>query len=207
MNITKYLSFIPWVLIGQILGTLVVIPLGYYLFDKVYYSEKYESDENVKSVYKRYMEKSYVIKCRMPDEDSKYYLENVDDKVVTHERFKIKSKSNYFDRPSAEYVPFYSTEYKKFFNIIFMGYFTTWGFYNKEVFMTVNKDDMNNPAYGTKDNPVPVLKMVGAHESIRDNDRDYDQAYMDSFYHNNVIRYLKYKMPKEEFERRFKKGK
>ena len=53
MNITKYLSFIPWVLIGQILGTLVVIPLGYFLFDKVYYSEKYESDENVKSVYKR----------------------------------------------------------------------------------------------------------------------------------------------------------
>ena len=88
-----------------------------------------------------------------------------------------------------------------------MGYFTTWGFYNKEVFMTVNKDDINNPAYGTKDNPVPVLKMVGVYESIRDNDRDYDQAYMDSFYHNNVIRYLKYKMPKEEFERRFKKGK
>ena len=47
--------------------------------------------------------------------------------------------------------------------------------------MTVNKDDMNNPAYGTKDNPVPVLKMVGVHESIRDNDRDNDQAYMDSF--------------------------
>ena len=24
--------------------------------------------------------------------------------------------------------------------------------------------------------PVPVLKMVGVYESIRDNDRDYDQA-------------------------------
>ena len=82
-----------------------------------------------------------------------------------------------------------------------------YGYDNKEVYLTVNEDEMSNPAYGTKDNPVPVLKMVGAHESIRDNDRDYDQAYMDSFYYNNVIRYLKYKMPKEEFERRFKKGK
>ena len=32
---------------------------------------------------------------------------------------------------------------------------------------------MSNPAYGTKDNPVPVLKMVGVHESIRDNDRRF----------------------------------
>lgn len=204
MNIKKYLGFIPWVLIGQVLGSFVVIPLGYFLFDKFYYSEKYESDEDVKSVYESYMKNSYVVKCRMPDEDSKCYLENVDDNVITHERFKTKSRSNYFDRPSAEYVPFYSREYKKFLNIIFMGYFTTWGFYDKEVYLTVNKDDMCNPEYGTKDNPVPVLKMVGVHESIRDNDRDYNKEYMDSFYHNNVIRYLKYKMPKEEFERRFK---
>ena len=33
------------------------------------------------------------------------------------------------------------------------------------------------------------------------------KQYMDKFYRNNVINYLKYKMPKEEFERRFKKGK
>ena len=204
MNIKKYLGFIPWVLIGQILGSFVVIPLGYFLFDKFYYSEKYESDEDVKSVYESYMKNSYVVKCRMPDEDSKCYLENVDDNVITHERFKTKSRDNYFDRPSAEYVPFYSREYKRFFNIIFMGYFTTWGFYDKEVYLTVNKDDMCNPEYGTKDNPVPVLKMVGVYESIRDNDRDYNKEYMDSFYHNNVIRYLKYKMSKEEFERRFK---
>ena len=63
---------------------------------------------------------------------------------------------------------------------------------------------MYNPEYGTKDNPVPVLKMIGGDESIRDGDKDYDKAYMDSFYRKNVIRYLKYKMPKKEFERRFK---
>ena len=66
------------------------------------------------------------------------------------------------------------------------------------------EDYMNNPAYGTKENPVPVLKDIGVDESIRDYEKDYDKAYMDSFYRENVIRYLKYKMPKSEFKRRFK---
>ena len=101
--------------------------------------------------------------------------------------------------------PFYSVEYKKYFNIMcFLGSKDLWWPYGMKVFLTVNKDDMNNPAYGTKENPVPVLKDIGVDESIRDNDQDYDKAYMDSFYRENVIRYLKYKMPKSEFKRRFK---
>ena len=76
--------------------------------------------------------------------------------------------------------------------------------YNRKVILTVNRDDMNNPEYGTKENPVPVLKDVGVDESIRDNDQDYNKKYMDSFYRENVIRYLKYKMSKSEFKRRFK---
>ena len=35
-----------------------------------------------------------------------------------------------------------------------------------------------------------MLKDVGVDESIRDYDKDYDKAYMDSFYRENVIRYL-----------------
>ncbi|QKH89873.1 hypothetical protein FIU21_10380 [Prevotella melaninogenica] len=76
--------------------------------------------------------------------------------------------------------------------------------YGRKVTLTVNMDDMNNPEYGTKENPVPVLKDVGVDESIRDYDKDYDKAYMDSFYRENVVRYLKYKMSKSEFKRRFK---
>ena len=63
---------------------------------------------------------------------------------------------------------------------------------------------MNNPAYGTKDNPVPVLKAVGVSEPIWFSGKDTDSVFMDNFYRNNVINYLKYKMPKEEFKRRFK---
>ena len=63
---------------------------------------------------------------------------------------------------------------------------------------------MNNPEYGTKENPVPVLKAVGVSEPIWFSGKDTDSVFMDNFYRNNVINYLKYKMPKEEFERRFK---
>ena len=80
-------------------------------------------------------------------------------------------------------------------------------YWGKEVVLTVNRDDMNNPVYGTKDNPVPVLKAVGVSEPIWFSGKDSDSVFMDKFYRNNVINYLKYKMPKEEFERRFRSKK
>ena len=76
--------------------------------------------------------------------------------------------------------------------------------YGMKVTLMVNKDEMNNPKYGTKENPVPILRYIGVDESIRDYDKDYDRKYMDSVYSENVIGYLKYKMPKGEFKRRFK---
>ena len=74
----------------------------------------------------------------------------------------------------------------------------------KKVTLIVNREDMNNPQYGTEDNPVPVLNAIGVSEPIWFNGSDTDSVFMDKFYRNNVIQYLKYKMPKEEFERRFK---
>lgn len=78
---------------------------------------------------------------------------------------------------------------------------------NKKLYLTVNRDDMNNPEYGTKDNPVPVLKAVGVSEPIWFSGKDSDSVFIEKFYRNNVINYLKYKMPKEEFERRFRSKK
>lgn len=199
-NIFKY---IPWTAMGGLIGTAVVIPLMYYLIDNLYYKNKYTNE--AEQYYQQYMANSYDIKVVMPYYDSKLYLHNVDsEKYPLSEMFKISYDSDkYFSNPHADYDIFYCREYKKYLNIIsFLGFK---GAYNStEVYLTVNRDDMNNPEYGTKDNPVPVLKMVGVHESVRDDNKDYDKAYMDSFYRKNVIMYLKYKMPKEEFERRFR---
>ncbi len=197
------LKYIPVGALGQIVGSVIVVPLIAFLINKLYYANKYNDD--AEQFYKEFIEASYDIRVVMPTTDSKFYIKNVDEDYKTRETFLLRIDNNYFSNPEAWYNPFYSVEYKKYFNIM---YFTNisdmfWPC-GMKVILTVNKDDMNNPEYGTKENPVPVLKDVGVDESIRDYNKDYDKAYMDSFYRNNVIRYLKYKMPRKEFERRFK---
>ena len=201
-NIFKH---IPMVTLGQILGTVVGFPLLIFLINIFYYSNKYNDD--AEQYYEDYMNNSYDIEVAMPEEKSKCYLKNQDEDVKTVETFRTRMVNNYFANPSGWYIPFFSVEYKKYLSIMyFVDTSQMYWPYGRKVILTVNRDDMNNPEYGTKENPVPVLKDIGVDESIRDNDQDYDKAYMDSFYRENVIRYLKYKMPKSEFKKRFKNG-
>ena len=203
INFSKY---IPTTFLGQVVGSVVVIPLIVFLINNLYYANKYNDDAEL--YFQRYTENSNNVYVVMPQRDSEFYIHNTDKDYKIQETFRVKINNNFFSNPEGWYNPFYSVEYKKYFSIM---YFTNisqmrWP-YGRKVILTVNKDDMNNPEYGTKENPVPVLKDIGVDESIRDNDQDYDKAYMDSFYRENVIRYLKYKMPKSEFKRRFKNNK
>ncbi len=196
------LNYIPVGALGQIVGSVLIVPLIYFLVNKLYFRNKYNNDAELYA--KEYIERSMQIKVYMPDYESKMYLDNIDPDLKTIETFMVRADGNYFANPEAQYMYFYNPNYKKYFIVMCFNYPMVYGYDNKEVYLTVNKDDMNNPQYGTRENPVPVLKMVGVNESIRDGNKDYDKAYMDSFYRKNVIRYLKYKMPKEEFKRRFK---
>ena len=206
MTKVKFIGLIPWVTFGSVIGSLFIVPMMPKIVDALYYKNKY----NKESIYcfQQYIDSSYTIKVAMPSGNSKYFLYNVDkERYPLFERFDTTYNSqNYFNNPCAEYTFFYCHEYKKYMNIItFKDVNGNYG--NKELYLTVNRGDMNNPAYGTKENPVPVLKAVGVSEPIWFSDKDTDSVFMDNFYRNNVINYLKYKMPKEEFERRFKKGK
>ena len=161
-NIFKYF---PMVTLGQIIGTVIVFPLLLFLINIFYYSNKYNDD--AEQYCKEYMNNSYDIEVAMPEEKSKYYIENVDKDVITSETFRERIDNNYFSNPRGLFLPFYSVEYKKYFNIMcFLGANLMHWPYNRKVILTVNRDDMNNPAYGTKENPVPVLKDIGVDESI-----------------------------------------
>ncbi len=204
MSKMKFISFFPWVLIGSLIGSAFVVPMVSNLIDKFYYKEKYNN--NAAIFYNQYKDNSYIIKVSMPNADSKLYLHNVDrEKYPLCEVFDTTYDSrNFFNNPSADYTSFYCKECKKYMNIIaFMNVNGSYG--EKELYLTVNRDDMNNSEYGTKDNPVPVLKAVGVSEPIWFSGKDTDSVFMDKFYRNNVINYLKYKMPKEEFNTRFKR--
>ena len=153
----------------------------------------------------KYIDSCITIKVVMPSYKSDKVLHNCDkERFPLGESFKVTYDSKkIFSYPSADYYIFFCSEYNKCMNIISFQN-VDGNYWEKELILTVNRDDMNNPAYGTKDNPVPVLKAVGVSEPIWFSGKDTDSVFMDNFYRNNVINYLKYKMPKEEFKRRFK---
>ena len=111
-NIFKY---IPMVTLGQILGTVVGFPLLCFLINIFYYSNKYNDD--AEQYCEDYMNNSYDIEVTMPQDNSKYYLENQDEDVKTVETFRTRMDNNYFANPRGWYIPFFSVEYKKYFSI------------------------------------------------------------------------------------------
>ena len=82
---------------------------------------------------------------------------------------------------------------------------------NNNVLIRVNKQDLNNPSYGTRERPIPVFSVRGADKPLterRATDQDlggsdYNIDTTPEWYKHNVYMYLTYIMPKEEFEKRF----
>lgn len=81
---------------------------------------------------------------------------------------------------------------------------------NKLVIVYVNKGDLSNPLYGTKQNPIPVFSFKGVKEPIRitSNDPGSVNGYetlepTQAEYEHNVLTYLRYVMPQKEFNARF----
>ena len=182
---------------------MFIVPMMPKIVDALYYKDKYNNDAS--QVYQRYIDSCITIKVVMPSYKSDKVLHNCDkERYPLGESFKVTYDSKkFFSYPSADYCIFFCSEYQKCMNIISFQN-VDGNYWGKEVVLTINRDDMNNPEYGTKDNPVPVLKAVGVSEPIWFSGKDTDSVFMDKFYRNNVINYLKYKMPKGEFERRFK---
>ena len=206
MRYMKLMNYIPWVTIGSVIGSVFIVPMIPKIVDALYYKDKYNN--NASQVYQRYIDSCFTIKVVMPSFKSEKVLHNCDkERFPLGESFKVTYDSKqFFSYPSADYCIFFCSEYKKCMNIISFQN-VDGNYWGKEVVLTVNRDDMNNPEYGTKDNPVPVLKAVGVSEPIWFSGKDSDSVFIEKFYRNNVINYLKYKMPKEEFERRFRSKK
>ena len=203
MKKINFAGLIPLTLIlGTWIGNKFAVPMVTKVVDALYYKDKYNNDAALYC--KGYMNDCYEIRVLMPKDASKLYLNNVDDeRFPLSEFFDTAYNSNFFHNPHAEYTSFYCIECKRYLNVI--SFSAVYGSYvGKNLYLTVNREDMTNPLYGTMDNPVPVLKAAGVSEPIWFDGRDTDSVFMDKFYRNNVIQYLKYKMPKEEFERRFK---
>ena len=196
-NIFKY---IPMVTLGQILGTAVAFPLLIFLINIFYFSNKYNdvTEQNADA----YIKRSVIKEITMPAYDSGKYIGK---HLVGHLSYALNAQSDGLSNTLiANTITFFCDKYQKYFIVICFKDYSIDDWENERVSICVNKDEMLNPQYGTKDNPIPILQIKGIDKSIRVNNfKIFDKSYMDKFYVYNVIQYLKYRMPKDEFERRF----
>jgi len=190
--------------VGRGLAVVVVIPLAYYLITIFFDTHNKVTEE----IIHQYMTDTIIIKDSI---GWGVYSPTIDDSIgiqwKTYTAYSAQNRTG--DRRYFTYI-FYTHKYNKYVELTSMAGDNGAGSVNGfpkdiEFIMTVNKKDFNNPAYGTKANPVPVFKFVGADTSIRPNNQDYNQAYIDTMFLKNVEIYLKYIMPKKEFKARYGK--
>ncbi len=112
------------------------------------------------------------------------------------------------------YQDVYSIQYKKHIRIEMfdLTHLFWYDIGNSTVMLKVNKEDFNNPKYGTKEKPLMCFSLRGANGpilvegrgtktmgTILNKDTPADQ------FDYNVYMYFTYVMPKKEFEERFGK--
>ena len=195
-------------ILGYMLGGAIIVPLALWLISIIFYAP----NKVTMTIIQQYMKESIILKDSIERIPFKEYLD-LDEKIGG---LKIKRYTQYLAKNntgSRRYFcyGFYSKKYHKYFQLTTMieGTYCFGSISDgsvKNIIATVNEKDLNNPAYGnTMDNQIPVLKFIGADASIRPDNKDYDQTYMDTTYYNNVKMYLEYIMPKKEFKARFGK--
>ncbi|QNN40657.1 hypothetical protein [Pedobacter roseus] len=183
---------------GWLIGVLIVSPL--IIFGISYLFKKKEN--NSKNAIPHYIEKCVEFKIRFPDKlefrDTQYTI-------------------SLMSPPQSIYKIFFKdVSVGKYLQITFFNYPEDKGLAfpsslrGKETLMTINKDDLKNPTYGTKENPIPVFRVrENLPDSINKNRGAQDGWNVDiteNQFIYNVEQYLTYIMPKEEFQRRFGKN-
>ncbi|MDR2235565.1 MAG: hypothetical protein LBE92_05540 [Chryseobacterium sp.] len=188
--------------IGYIIAGLILIPLLIYGVNKLFF----QGNDAEKYIH------NYLINM----EDITLKLDDNDKIVSGYDRYTAFLAKKRGGIIHVRTKTFYSTNYKKYFQFRManVGDIFYTAFYEhikkKSIILTVNKDDMKNPAMGTKEHPIPVFRVVGDEEPISifhfdDNDKKVVENYdiTQKQYENSVYVHLKYVMSKEEFKKRF----
>ena len=197
--------------LGWIVGVFVLFPLFLLLYNKITVrkndGKKYFNDYFSKI-------KSFVLSVPSNENDN---LPNVEANYDSYRKgaSPIGFKGLMGD---IQTVTFYDVGFKKFF-IIYLLDVDYQKYANmrtnlrkKKLFAYLNQDDLNNTLYGTKAKPIPVFNFRGVNEPIRITSESEGSVNgyetlepNDSQYKHNVLTYLTYIMPKDEFKKRFEK--
>ncbi|AMP98981.1 hypothetical protein AY601_2080 [Pedobacter cryoconitis] len=205
--------------IGYIIGAVFILPLlllayNHFLINK----------NDGQRFMNNYIESSIEMKIFVPDYHKEEPPHNKLNEIKRITR-SVKSKNmgrDGSDRSEMQYRIFFDQKSKRYyqitmFDIQYVGQGVecpSWGFFysisNKDVLITINKKDIDDPSYGTKEQPIQVLSVRGVDAPLPALDTircslNYNTPIEQ--YKYNVQMYLTYVMSKEEFKKRFEKGK
>lgn len=206
--------------VGYLIAGLILLPLLIFIVNNFFFKGN-EINENI---IKNYLENSVNLPVVIDLEANKpkYTIEdlknNKEDGTFGYEIYTaFLSRGGgkiYIDK-----LTFYAKEYEKFFTIRLTNMGDQFNLFeviqhlNNKVIITVNKDDINNIKFGTRDRPVPVFKVVGDGKPLLIDRTVNGKTTYENLditqkeYENSVSTHLKYIMTKEEFKERFEKNK
>ena len=177
--------------IGYAIGMLIVVPLLIWGANYFFYSGNRASKEQVQE----YINNSFIEKFFIKKED---WLDN------GYISYTPKLSRRGGDATYIWYL-FYDENYKKFFWLSTFNYvhpsdkeigFIIGRTESAEYKVYINKDQLNNPDYGTKDNPIPIWPVELTDKEI---------SFNSEATHLYIGQYLSHFMPKEEYKEMFKK--
>lgn len=188
--------------IGYIVAGLILLPLLIFAINKFFFQ-----GNDVEKRIDKYLNQMETVKL---------HFVKYPDFEMDYERYTAFLAKRGDGIIHIDVITFYSQDYKKYFQFRManIGDIFYTAFYEhikkNSIIMTVNKVDMKNPQMGTKENPIPVFRVVGDQKPISifhfdNNDKKVIENYdiTQAQYENSVYCHLKYVMSKEEFKKRF----
>ena len=197
--------------IGWVIGVFVLFPLFVFLYNKITVSKN-----DGEKYYKNFFDAIATVKLSIPKDDP-YYLSK---DYVGFDHYRQGASAIGFKGISGNIISvrFRDSLLKKYFIVsvydvndqLYSPLASV--MYGTQITAWVNQDDLKDPSYGTKEKPIPVFNFKGVNEPIRITSESEGSVNgyetlepTDEQYKHNVLTYLTYIMPKEEFKKRFEK--
>ena len=186
---------------GYVFGAFVLFPLLLIIANVVFFRGNGVKNNDIED----YISNSNIDTVSIP-QDKKYEYKQYHVKLV-------KGRGGVF----IETYIFYSSKYRKYLNLILFDcfekdclspdrrHYVLLGF--ATITARINQHQLNDPAYGTQENPVPIFA-----KDLLDAD-DYGSQDKEFFHVSDIVnrifvgQYLNRFMPKEEFKKMFRSGK
>ena len=197
--------------LGWIVGVFVLFPLFVFLYNKI--TVRKNDGEKYLNFYVGKISKTN-LKIPVSDINSPIYMK------TDFDHYRRGASGIGFKGLSGEIqcITFFETVKGKYFRIyLFDTNYQSYANFEsviekKEITAWVNQDDLKDPGYGTKEKPIPIFNFKGVGEPIQITSESegsvngYESLEpTDEQYKHNVLTYLTYIMPKDEFKKRFEK--